>query len=45
VIRINGQQFDLTCKETSLLMLLATTPGQVWTKEMLLDGMYCPHEI
>jgi DNA-binding response OmpR family regulator len=29
VIRINGQQFDLTCKETSLLMLLATTPGQV----------------
>ena len=34
---MDGQQLDLTRREFSLLLTLATRPGQVFSRERLLD--------
>ncbi|OGG68859.1 hypothetical protein A3H77_01815 [Candidatus Kaiserbacteria bacterium RIFCSPLOWO2_02_FULL_56_11] len=39
-IRINGNRVDLTGKETSLMLLLAASPGRVLSKEMLMLQLY-----
>lgn len=39
----NGQQVDLTAREFDLLLFLASRPGQVFTREQLLDQVWDYH--
>lgn len=39
-VQINGFAVDLTGKELSMMLLLASTPGRVLSKEILLTQMY-----
>jgi two-component system cell cycle response regulator CtrA len=39
-VAVNGTPLDLTGKERDILLLLASSPGRVLTKEMLLNQLY-----
>jgi DNA-binding response OmpR family regulator len=39
----NGQSIDLTAREFDLLLFMASHPGQVFTREQLLDQVWDYH--
>ena len=42
---IDGRSLELTPVEFRLLKMLATTPGRVFSRQQLLDGLYADHRV
>ncbi len=40
IVKLNGEPVDLTLKEFEILVLMATHPGKVFTREQLLDKVW-----
>lgn len=44
-LTVRGEKVNLTIKEFAIISLLAKNPGQVFTKNQLLDNIWGPHHV